>query len=76
MVIDRADVCRERIVSARVIAEYLEMPGLALTPAQACRLWNLDPAECTKALSSLLATGFLRKSGDCYIRSDSGVVSA
>lgn len=76
MVIERADACRERILSARIVAEYLEMPGLSLTPAQACRLWNLDRAECVKALNGLLATGFLRKSGDSYIRIDSGSAAA
>ena len=25
-----------------IVADYSEMPGLALTVAQACRLWNCD----------------------------------
>src|SRR5689334_5595107 len=28
-------------LAGRVIAEYREMPGLALSPPQACRLWGL-----------------------------------
>jgi hypothetical protein len=76
MTTNRADACRARILSARITSEYLEMPGLSVTLAQACRLWNLDRSECTEALNSLLAVGFLRKSGGTYIRSDSGIVAA
>src|SRR5256885_1886520 len=33
-------------LDARVRGEYREMPGLHLTCAQACRLWQLDAIEC------------------------------
>jgi hypothetical protein len=33
-------------VLRRVQGEFLEMPGLRLTRAQACRMWGLDPASC------------------------------
>jgi DNA-binding IclR family transcriptional regulator len=42
-----------------VKAEYLEMPGLSLTLAQAQRLWNLDRATCVGALGQLVESGFL-----------------
>jgi len=46
----------------RIRAEYLEMPGLSLTLAQAQRLWNLPCAHCCCGfLEELAATGFLRK---------------
>jgi hypothetical protein len=35
-------------------AEYLEIPGLHLTPKQAQRLWNLDPVTCDRLLKALL----------------------
>ena len=39
------------------------MPGLALTLAQACRLWSLDVATCiARSLSSPI--GFLCRKGD------------
>ena len=34
----------------RVKGEYLEMPGLRLTPAQAQRLWGLDRESCQALL--------------------------
>jgi hypothetical protein len=40
-------------------AEYLEMPGLALTRRQMERLWGLDGGTCDEALTDLLAHGFL-----------------
>lgn len=43
----------------RIRGEFLEMPGLKLTPAQACRLWNANEAVCREALGALIAEGFL-----------------
>ena len=42
-----------------VKAEYLEMPGLYLTAAQAQRLWNLDAETCMSVLDALMADCFL-----------------
>ena len=44
----------------RVRAEFLEMPGLQLTPAQARRLWNLDVEMCRTVIDALVAEAFLR----------------
>ena len=55
----------------RARAEFLEMPGLRLTPAQARRLWSLDATACDAVLSELLAVRFLRcAAGGAYIRND------
>lgn len=43
----------------RARAEYLEMPGLQLTAAQAARLWALDAALCDDLLASLVEARFL-----------------
>lgn len=43
----------------RVRSEYLEMPGLCLTFAQACRLWALDSLTCRRVLQDLVAEGFV-----------------
>lgn len=48
----------------RVKGEYLEMPGLRLTPAQARRLWGLDPAACDALLGALVDTKFLYRTRD------------
>jgi len=45
---------------ARIRGEFLEMPGLRLTPGQARRLWGLDAPACDAALATLVRTGFLR----------------
>ena len=47
-------------VARRVRAEFLEMPGLRLTPAQASRLWNLDVDACRAVIDALVAESFLR----------------
>jgi hypothetical protein len=46
---------------ARARGEYLEMPGLRLTVAQACRLWQLDVVLCTKVFDRLMSEGFLQQ---------------
>jgi hypothetical protein len=43
----------------RVQAEFLEMPGLQLTVAQASRLWHFDSALCSAVLSRLVEQRFL-----------------
>ena len=46
---------------ARARGEYLEMLGLRMTLAQACRLWQLDAATCEALLDHLVREGFLHK---------------
>ena len=48
----------------RVRAEFLEMPGLRVTPAQATRLWGLEPAACGQVIDALLDCAFLRWTPD------------
>jgi len=45
----------------RVRNEFLAMPGLRLTPAQAARLWALDRGTSERILDGLTAAGFLLK---------------
>lgn len=45
---------------ARVRSEFLEMPGLQLTPTQAARLLALEIRDCREAIDSLVASDFLR----------------
>src|SRR5262245_10366580 len=51
-------------VLQRVRAEFLEMPGLRLTRAQARRLWALDEAVCDAILTALVDARFLVHSGN------------
>jgi hypothetical protein len=48
----------------RVRAEFLEMPGLKLTIAQAERLWGVDRMTCEALIDELTATRFLSRTRD------------
>lgn len=48
----------------RVRSEFLEMPGLCLTPAQAMRLWGVNASVCQEVIAALIAAAFLRWSAD------------
>ena len=43
----------------RIRGEYLEMPGLRLTPAQAQRLCGIDQTVCKAVLDALVDAQFL-----------------
>jgi hypothetical protein len=67
------DPADERFSAAlrRVKAEFLEMPGLRLTLAQAQRLWAFDPALCDAVLAALVEARFLVQSRNAsFIRAD------
>ena len=66
----------EATLLARVYGEYLEMPGLQLTLAQASRLWNMQPTTSARVLERLVDSSFLRRSGERYVRADTGRVFA
>jgi len=60
----------------RIRGEFREMPGLVLTAAQACRLWNLDVPTCHATLAQLVETGFLcLKDDGTYRRASDMAVS-
>jgi len=48
-------------LAARIRGEYREMPGLRLTFAQACRLWQVDASTCETLLEQLVREAFLYK---------------
>ena len=48
----------------RILGEYREMPGLAVTVEQACRLWGCDRATCERVVVLLTGRGILRWSRD------------
>jgi hypothetical protein len=51
----------------RARAEFHEMPGMCLTPAQAARLWQLTPDRAEALLTELVDSGFLvRREGHRY----------
>jgi hypothetical protein len=46
-------------VLERIRAEFLEMPGMRLTPAQVERLAGVDRSICQSVLDDLVGVGFL-----------------
>lgn len=46
-------------LTSRIKSEYIEMPGLWLTAAQAARLWALEPRQCEQLLLTLVDQRFL-----------------
>jgi hypothetical protein len=52
------------LLVARIRGEYSEMPGLRLTFAQACRLWQINSADCEQVLHTLIEEHFLARTAD------------
>jgi hypothetical protein len=58
---------------SRIRSEFLEMPGLQLTLAQAARLWNLEPRACRDVIEALVDSAFLRWTArGTVVRTDTG----
>lgn len=58
-------------VLQRIQGEYVEMPGLRLTAAQAQRLWGLDRDVCDALLGALVDAKFLSQTRDgSFIRTE------
>ncbi len=56
-------------VLQRIQGEYVEMPGLRLTAAQAQRLWGLERGVCDALLGALVEAKFLSQTRDgAFIR--------
>jgi len=59
----------------RLRAEFLEMPGLRLTPAQVERLCGVEQTICKIVLDALVDAAFLRVSADgAYMRVTDGAI--
>ena len=58
-------------VLQRIQGEFVEMPGLRLTAAQAQRLWGLERDVCTALLGALVDARFLAQTHDgAFVRVD------
>lgn len=49
------------VVARRVLAEFEEMPGMALTVRQASRLFGLEEKDCRRVLDALIDRAYLRE---------------
>jgi hypothetical protein len=58
-------------VLQRIQGEFVEMPGLRLTAAQAQRLWGLERDVCHALLGALVDAKFLSQTRDgAFVRMD------
>ena len=58
-------------VLQRIQGEFVEMPGLRLTAAQAQRLWGLEREACTALLAALVDAKFLSQTRDgAFVRNE------
>jgi hypothetical protein len=64
------DVLADAFISAlrRAQADFLEMPGLQLTEAQAARLWCFDSELCSRVLATLVESRFLMRTRNSFTR--------
>jgi len=53
-----------RLTIERLRAEFLEMPGLRLTPSQVQKLCGVDQSMCQDVLDALVSLRFLRANPD------------
>ncbi|MGH9309475.1 MAG: hypothetical protein ACRD1U_08885 [Vicinamibacterales bacterium] len=61
-------------VLQRIQGEYVEMPGLRLTAAQAQRLWGLERDVCDALLGALVDAKFLSQTRDgAFVRLEGAV---
>ena len=59
-------------VLCRIQGEFMEMPGLQLTEAQARRLWGLNAEVCSVVLHALIDARFLSQTASgAFVRSES-----
>jgi hypothetical protein len=56
----------------RVSAEFVEMPGLTITLAQAARLFCVDRSRCERILGYLVRGGVLTTDGRVFARAGTG----
>ena len=68
---ERRDHVRRDALVRRIVAEFDDMPGLALTVQQASRFLGVDRGACARILDTLLRDGMLRCTAqNLYVRAD------
>lgn len=69
--VERRDHGRREALVRRIVAEFDDMPGLALTVRQASRFLGVDPMACARILDKLRTDGMLRCTAqNLYVRAD------
>ena len=69
--VERRDHARREALVRRIVAEFDDMPGLALTVRQASRFLGVDHTACLRILDALRSDGTLRCTAqNLYVRAD------
>ena len=69
--VERRDHARREALVRRIVAEFDDMPGLALTVRQASRFLGVDHMACGRILEALQTNGTLRRTAqNLYVRAD------
>ena len=66
---DQRDSATREALLEQLRAELRHAPGLALTPAQAARLFNVPPETCERLIAALADEGAI------HLRADGRIVS-
>jgi len=68
---DRRNHIRRAALVSRILAEFDDMPGMALSLKQAGRFLGVDEAACARILAQLMRDGRLRRNANQqYVRTD------
>ena len=62
--VERRDLAARHALVYRIHSEFLEMPGLSLTPSQACKIFGLPPDITSRILERLTEARVLRRRSD------------
>lgn len=69
--IDRRDHARRAALVRRILSEFEDMPGMALSQQQAGRFLGIDDQACARILATLTREGYLRRNASLqYVRAD------
>jgi hypothetical protein len=68
---DRRDHARRAALVRRILAEFEDMPGMALSLKQAGRFLGVDEKACARILTALTREGSLRRNPNLqYVRAE------
>jgi hypothetical protein len=69
--VERRNAARREALVRRILAEFDDMPGMALSLRQAGRFLGVDEKACARILSGLMREGTLRRNASAlYVRNE------
>ena len=71
--VERRNAARREALVRRILAEFDDMPGMALSLKQAGRFLGVDDTACARILAGLTRDGALRRNAhSLYVRAGDG----